>query len=196
MIVDSSWWLPNELRKRGLLEAEAELSQDDAGSFALVLIFSAALGWLLGVGETSPLGMPLTPTEATAVRAQLAARTAKPADWTGLWERGRDGTYSMELNDYTCPTPSCSADVSTLGEQLSKHEVRTQRIRRRLAQIEARDEMKKQRYAQEETTARGSRQLMWAEGLLAELRLAEQVLGGAGPPVELSVDETSLVGRR
>ena len=195
----SNWWLPNELRSRGLLRPDAELSRDDAGSFALVLLFSGAVGLLFGVGEMSPLGMPLTPTEAVRARtvtvqlnrAMTAAEEAigarQPTDWTGLWQLQRDGTYSMDQNDYNCPTPSCSDGVSTLGEQRAKHESRTERIRKRLAQIEARDEATRQKYAQEETMSRGRRQLLWAEGLLGEIRLAERVLGGAGPPVELSI---------
>ena len=69
----ASWWLPTLLRRRGLWATET-LSRDDAGAYALGLVFCAAVGFLVGAGEPSPLGVPVLPSEAR----QAAARASGP----------------------------------------------------------------------------------------------------------------------
>ena len=47
-----------------------EISPEDAGSFALGLVFCSAVGSVFGAGETSQLGVPILPSEARQVAAR------------------------------------------------------------------------------------------------------------------------------
>ena len=92
-----------------------------------------------------------------------------------------DGSKRLQL-----PDAEPSDGVSTLGEQRAKHESRTERIRKRLAQIEARDEATRQSTRRRRRCRAAGGSCCGPKGLLGELG-SERVLGGAGPPVELSI---------
>ena len=108
----ASWWLPTLLRRRGLWATDT-LSRDDAGAYALGLVFCAAVGFLVGAGEPSPLGVPVLPSEAR----QAAARASGPR---------------LVVTDQA----SVRAGARTLGEQQERQRLLVTKDKAQLAALE------------------------------------------------------------
>ena len=107
-----SWWLPTLLRRQGVWSGDS-FSQDDAGSFALGLLFFGAAGFLFGAGEPSQYGMPILPSESRRATA-----------------RG-DGPR-LVISDQA----SVRAGARSFGEQLERQRLLVKKDRTQLAALE------------------------------------------------------------